>query len=200
MTEIFINRTYNGKEINKNIRLIGACNPYRKRQGDKEKCGLSFSDDNEDELVYLVNPLPQSLLYYVFSFGSIGPEDEKLYIKSIIGNIFPKEEKDDLEKIKKQKLKELEQKKLNKPKEREKDCKFALKYIVDINGIPKLEVANLWESKIEMVPVIDTSKAKEEKKPEDKKPEDKKPEDKKPEDKKPEDKKPEDKKPEDKKT
>ena len=82
MTEIFFNRTYNGKEIDKNIRLIGACNPYRKRQGNKEKCGLSFSDDNEDELVYLVNPLPQSLLYYVFSFGSIGPEDEKLYIKS----------------------------------------------------------------------------------------------------------------------
>lgn len=42
MTEIFINRTYNGKEISKNIRLIGAYNPYRKRKDDKEKCRLSF--------------------------------------------------------------------------------------------------------------------------------------------------------------
>ena len=84
LTEIFINRTYNGKSFSDNIRLIGACNPYRKRKGNKEKCGLSASDDNDNELVYLVQPLPQSLLYYVFSFGSIDDTDEKKYIHSII--------------------------------------------------------------------------------------------------------------------
>ena len=92
LTEIFINRTYNGKKFNDNIRLIGACNPYRKRKGNKEKCGLSRPDDNESELVYLVQPLPQSLLYYVFSFGSIDEEDEKKYIHSIIEKLFTKEE------------------------------------------------------------------------------------------------------------
>jgi len=71
LTEIFINRSYNSKKLSDNIRLIGACNPYRRRKGDKEKCGLSKSDDNDKELVYLVQPLPQSLLYYVFSFGRI---------------------------------------------------------------------------------------------------------------------------------
>ena len=93
LTEIFINRKYNGKTISDNIRLIGACNPYRKRKGNKEKCGLSISDDNDNELVYLVNPLPQSLLYYVFSFGSINDEDEKKYIHSIIEKLFSEEEK-----------------------------------------------------------------------------------------------------------
>ena len=93
LTEIFINRTYNGKKFSDNIRLIGACNPYRKRKGNKEKCGLSRPDDNENELVYLVQPLPQSLLYYVFSFGSIDEEDEKKYIYSIIEKLFNKEEK-----------------------------------------------------------------------------------------------------------
>jgi hypothetical protein len=39
LTEIFINRTYNGNKLYDNIRLIGACNPYRKRKKDKEKCG-----------------------------------------------------------------------------------------------------------------------------------------------------------------
>ena len=92
LTEIFINRTYFGKEISDNIRLIGACNPYRKRKGDKEKCGLSFPDDIDNDLVYLVEPLPQSLLYYVFSFGSIDEEDEKKYIYSIIAKLFSKEE------------------------------------------------------------------------------------------------------------
>ena len=60
LTEIFINRRYKTKEINSNIKLIGACNPYRKRKKNKEKCGLSMSDDNENELVYLVQPFPQS--------------------------------------------------------------------------------------------------------------------------------------------
>ena len=93
LTEIFINRTYFGKKISDNIRLIGACNPYRKRKGDKEKCGLSFPDDTNNDLVYIVEPLPQSLLYYVFSFGSIDEEDEKKYIYSIIAKLFTSEEK-----------------------------------------------------------------------------------------------------------
>ena len=93
LTEIFINRTYNGKILEDNIRLIGACNPYRKRKGNKEKCGLTRSDDIENELVYFVQPLPQSLLYYVFSFGSIDDIDEKKYIRSIIEKLFTTEEK-----------------------------------------------------------------------------------------------------------
>ena len=93
LTEIFINRTYNGNKFSDNIRLIGACNPYRKRKGNKEKFGLSISDDNDNELVYLVQPLPQSLLYYVFSFGSIDDNDEKVYIDNIIEKLFTKDEK-----------------------------------------------------------------------------------------------------------
>jgi len=94
ITEIFINRTYNGKKISDNIRLIGACNPYRRRKENKDICGLSISNDKEKELEYLVQPLPQSLLYYVFSFGSINEEDEKKYIYSIIEKLFTKEERD----------------------------------------------------------------------------------------------------------
>ena len=87
ITEIFNNRTYNGKELEKNIRLIGACNPYRLREKEKEKCGLTRPDEEDDDsnkLVYYVQPLPQSLLYYIFSFGTIKEEDEKKYIGSII--------------------------------------------------------------------------------------------------------------------
>ena len=38
LTEIFINRTYNGNRFSDNIRLIGTCNPYRRRKIIKEKC------------------------------------------------------------------------------------------------------------------------------------------------------------------
>ena len=94
ITEIFINRAYGGKKISDNIRLIGACNPYIKRKKNTEKCGLTLSDDNDNDLVYLVQPLPQSLLYYVFSFGSIDETDEKKYINSIIEKLFNEDEKD----------------------------------------------------------------------------------------------------------
>ena len=127
ITEIFINRTYNGKEISKNIRLIGACNPYRKRKNDKEICGLTFSSDNENDLVYEVNPLPQSLLYYVFSFGSIEKEDEIKYINSIIEKVFPKEEKENLKKILKQKSNELDTEMKNKPTGKENIEKYEKK-------------------------------------------------------------------------
>ena len=88
LTEIFINRTFNGDKLEDNIRLIGACNPYRRRKLTAEKCGLSREDDIEDDLVYKVEQLPQSLLFYVFSFGSLKDEDEKKYIKSIINKMF----------------------------------------------------------------------------------------------------------------
>ena len=94
LTEIFINRTFNGEKLEENIRLIGACSPYRVRKSTAEKCGLTREDDQEDELVYKVEQLPQSLLHYVFNFGSIKDEDEKKYIKSIIQMIFNKDEKE----------------------------------------------------------------------------------------------------------
>ena len=94
LTEIFINKTYNGEKLNDNIRLIGACNPYRRRKKGFQRCGYSRENDNDKELVYLVHPLPQSLLNYVFSFGALNDNDEKKYIYSIIEKLFEKGEED----------------------------------------------------------------------------------------------------------
>lgn len=93
ITEIFINRTYGRKELEKNIRLIGACNPYRKKKENKNICGLTYQNDNDNnvELVYLVNILPQSLMYYVFNFGSLEKKNEDQYISSIISDIIPEQ-------------------------------------------------------------------------------------------------------------
>ena len=82
--EIFINRTYNGKKLENNIRLIGTCNPFRQKR---------YEGENEDDiLVYKVNQLPQSLFYYIFKFGKIYDEDEKIYIDNIIQKLFDKDE------------------------------------------------------------------------------------------------------------
>ena len=88
LTEIFVNKTFNGKKLNDKIRLIGACNPYRRREKEMERCGYGRENINDKELVYSVQPLPQSLLNYVFSFGSLNKDDEKKYIYSIIEKLF----------------------------------------------------------------------------------------------------------------
>ena len=51
-------------------------------------------------------------------------------------------------------------------KKKEQNWEFTLKYDLDINCIPKLEESKLKETKTEMVPVVDTTKPKEEKKDE----------------------------------
>ena len=84
LKEIFNNRTFDGEKLEDNIKLIGACNPYRKRKELIEKCGLTLEDDEDDKLIYKVEQLPQSLLYNIFSFGSLRDDDENKYIKSII--------------------------------------------------------------------------------------------------------------------
>ena len=83
ITEIFTNHTYNGIKLLENIRLIGACNPYRTRNKGRNICGLTHPNDDND-LVYSVNILPQSLFYYVFNFGSLDTVNENLYISSIL--------------------------------------------------------------------------------------------------------------------
>ena len=93
ITELFINKTYNGNKICENIRLIGACRPYRKRKLNEAKFGFVL-ESNNNQLEYLVQPLNESLLYYVLSFGSIDEKDEKNYIYNMIEKLFSKDEKD----------------------------------------------------------------------------------------------------------
>ena len=88
LIEIFVNKTFNGKKLNNNIRLIGACNPYRRREKGMERCGYGRENINDKDLAYKVQPLPQSLLNYVFSFGNLNKDDEKEYIYSIIEKLF----------------------------------------------------------------------------------------------------------------
>ena len=85
ITEIFINRSFNNIKLSDNIRLIGACNPYRKRKRGANICGLAYPNDDND-LIYLVNILPQSLFYYVFNFGSLDSKNENQYISSILSD------------------------------------------------------------------------------------------------------------------
>ena len=84
ITEIMCKHTVQGKKIKKNIAFIGACNPYRKKEKEKiENTGLIKKESRNSNLVYTVNPLTHSQLYYVLNFGILNIEDEKKYVESI---------------------------------------------------------------------------------------------------------------------
>ena len=63
------------------------CNPYRRKKKELERYGYGREQENNEELVFLVQLLPQSLLN-VFSFGALNEEDEKKYIYNIIEKLF----------------------------------------------------------------------------------------------------------------
>ena len=111
ITELMCNHSYQGNLLPSNIVFIAACNPYRQgdknikakagldpnkayneiqKLNDKEKERLKRSMDNP--LVYTVNPLPHSLLNFVFDFGNLEKEDEKKYIKQMIKEVIIEDE------------------------------------------------------------------------------------------------------------
>ena len=81
----------NGRPINEKIRFIGACNPYREREETETDNGLKMEKINEgkEKMAYLVNLLPNSMLYYIFYFKSLENDDVKKYIECIVGEEFP---------------------------------------------------------------------------------------------------------------
>ena len=101
MKEIFVNHSINGKTIDERIRFIGACNPFRANKNNEGDEGLKLdsSNDEEEVITYRVNPLPNSILNYVFYFKSLESHDIKKYIESIIGKEFPESENSLLLKI-----------------------------------------------------------------------------------------------------
>ena len=94
ITEIMCNHTYLGKKIDDRFVFLGACNPYRIMDNKMKQSGLVYYNMNEknklNNLVYTVNPLPHSLLNFIFDFGSLKAEDEKKYIQNTVQSILSK--------------------------------------------------------------------------------------------------------------
>lgn len=89
ISEILCKRTYLGKALPDNIRFICACNPYRLFTNlNKIEIVLRVNKSGEniknlsEALAYKVNPLPFSLLNYVFDFGSLTIIDEKNILRA----------------------------------------------------------------------------------------------------------------------
>ena len=100
ITEIMCKHTYLGKKISDNLVFLGACNPYRVLNKKMRESGLVYYNTKDksklNNLVYSVNPLPHSLLNFVFDFGSLRKKDEEKYIHNTIVSIIDNIKNNDL--------------------------------------------------------------------------------------------------------
>ena len=91
LSEILCKHTCLGRKLKENVKFIAACNPYRIVTKKFETVGLYDEKKHiQRNLVYTVNPLPTSLLNYIFDFGNLRKEDEKKYINNILTDEFSK--------------------------------------------------------------------------------------------------------------
>ena len=94
INEIVCHRSILGREISELLIFVCACNPYRiKSKGfDEENIGIKRKNqgnvkNSAFKLLYTVYPLPETMLNYVWDFGSLEAEAEKMHIDIIIGGI-----------------------------------------------------------------------------------------------------------------
>ncbi len=71
-----------------NIALISACNPYKLRDKElsQQTSGLQYKakDETMSRLVYRVNPLPESMISYIWDYKSLNLDEERKYIEKMI--------------------------------------------------------------------------------------------------------------------
>ena len=85
LTEIICNNSIYGEPLDKRYVFIAACNPYRVIERENTIFDILYKKNHKNKnLVYTVNPLPHSLLNFVFNFGSLKGKDETKYIESMI--------------------------------------------------------------------------------------------------------------------
>ena len=91
INEIMCHHTLYGQPLSKKLVMLAACNPYKLRPLENAStAGLEGKNktDEYSELVYRVHPLPEAMVDYVWDYGSLTPQDEKVYIQRMVQNIF----------------------------------------------------------------------------------------------------------------
>lgn len=72
------------------MKVLAACNPYRKLDSQKQQAGLSarkmLKSGNVDHVdkAYTVHPLPEALVENVQDFGVLNAKDEQVYIQAMV--------------------------------------------------------------------------------------------------------------------
>ena len=90
INEMICHRSIKGKPLPSNLVFIAACNPYRLRPPGKiTTAGLNEKtiSDELSRLVYCVHPLPETMIDFVWDYGSLSKKDERAYICRMVEGI-----------------------------------------------------------------------------------------------------------------
>ena len=90
INEMICHRSIKGKPLPSNLVFIAACNPYRLRPREKiTTTGLNGKtiSDKFSRLVYRVHPLPETMIDFVWDYGSLSKKDERAYICRMVEGI-----------------------------------------------------------------------------------------------------------------
>lgn len=75
LKEIFVDRHILGEKLEDNIAIVAACNPFKKRKAEQSQLTEGYNLKNQDEtktdLVYKVEPLPESMVPSIWDFNSL---------------------------------------------------------------------------------------------------------------------------------
>ena len=87
INEMMCHRSIKGKPLLSNVVFIAACNPYRLRPTGQITtaglCGKTITDEYS-KLVYRVHPLPETMIDFVWDYGSLSKTDESAYISRMV--------------------------------------------------------------------------------------------------------------------
>ena len=91
MVEAIVHRSCQGKPLHEGIKVLAACNPYRKWPPGHNQAtpGLVYqlaeqtTPDAMSSLVYRVVPLADTLADFIFDFGALNEDKERLYIHAM---------------------------------------------------------------------------------------------------------------------
>ena len=90
INEMICHRSIKGKRLPSNLVFVAACNPYRLRPSGKiTTAGLNGKTilDEFSKLVYRVHPLPETMIDFVWDYGSLSNKDERAYICRMVEGI-----------------------------------------------------------------------------------------------------------------
>ncbi|KAL3853049.1 hypothetical protein ACJMK2_016632 [Sinanodonta woodiana] len=87
LSDIICHHSCLGRRLAPNLVLMAACNPYKLRSESAiHTAGLDdkAKTDELSRLLYRVHPLPETMVDYVWDFGSLSRSDEEKYIEQIV--------------------------------------------------------------------------------------------------------------------
>ncbi|XP_067672826.1 uncharacterized protein [Haliotis asinina] len=93
INDIICHHCCQGNILAPNLIVMAACNPYKLRTEESIfTAGLDNKvlPDEQSKLVYRVNPLPESMIDYIWDYGSLSKTDEESYIRRMINNAVSK--------------------------------------------------------------------------------------------------------------